>query len=398
MTKDKAWWRSKAPEHSYDVVIIGGGLHGMACAYYLAKDHRIKNIAILERERIGFGGSSRNTEVYRINQRAPEIIPLYQQAVDLWKGLSAELDVNIMMWQKGLIALAHNNMSIDSMRMRHETFKLMGIENELLTPEELKKMVPRLDISDTPDLPIIGGYYHPPGGSIRHDAAVWAFAKGCYHHGIDLCEGVGVTGIRIKNNSVTGVDTTKGFIASPVVLNAAGGWSATIAHMAGLDLPVVTLPMQAMVTEPVAPFLDQALASETYFCFGNQTIKGDFVIGTHMDPWQTYKFENTYHFASDLAYGWTQLFPDLAGLRVMRSWNGLCDMTPDSSPIMGKTSIEGFFIDAGWGYFGFKSSPACGKNMAGYIAEQQCPEPIKALGIERFYEGRLVPETTYPRN
>ncbi len=316
----------------------------MACAYYLARDHGIRNVAVLERKRLGFGGSSRNTEIYRINQRAPEILPLYILAVELWKNLSAELDVNIMMWQKGLIAVAHNDMTVDSMRMRHETFKLMGIENEQLTPEELKKMVPRLDISDKADLPVIGGYYHPPAGSIRHDAAVWAFAKGCERQGIDLCEGVEVTGIGVDKGKITGVEIGFGVISAPVVLNAAGGWSATIAKMAALDLPVVTLSMQAMVTEPVAPFLDQAVASETYFCFGNQTIKGDFVIGSHLDPWQTFNFYNTYHFASDLAYGWTQLFPDLTNIRVMRTWNGLCDMTPDSAPSWERLRLRDFLL------------------------------------------------------
>jgi sarcosine oxidase, subunit beta len=398
MAAHKKWWQSKEPKKSYDVVIVGGGLHGMACAYYLARDHGIRSVAVLERKHLGFGGSGRNTEVIRVNQRAPEVLPLYAQAAELWKGLSAELDVNLMRWQKGGISLGHSNISLDSMRLRHHTFQLMGIPNELLTPEELKKIEPRLDISNRPALPIIGGFFSPPTGTLRHDAAVWAFAKGCERSGIDLCEGVEALGLSVENNRITGVETGKGFISTPVVLNAAGGWSSTVAGMAGLDLPVVTLPMQAIVTEPVAPFIDHVVVSEAYFCFGSQTVKGDFVLGTHMDPWQTYKFENTYHFASDLAYGWTQIFPDLAPVRIMRTWSGLCDMTPDAAPLMGETEIEGFYIDVGWGFFGFKSTPACGKAMAACIAQKRRPELIKSLGLERFYEGRLVPEMVVPRN
>jgi len=397
MGQHKPIWQVREPKNSYDAVMIGGGLHGMACAYYLARDHGISNVGVLERNRIGFGGSGRNTEVFRANQRAPEILPLYVKSIELWKGISAEIDFNFMVWQKGLVGVAHNEFTLNSMRMRHETQTRLGIETHLLTPSELKKLVPRLDISDKTDLPIIGGNFTPQGGSIRHDAAVWGFAKGCCHYGIDLCEGVEVSGIHVKNGRVIGVETNRGPISTPRVLNAVGGWSSTVAKMAGIKLPVVTLPLQAMVTEPIEPFLNQCLASETYFCYGQQTLKGDLVIGAHLDPWQSYRLYNTYEFAAELAYGWTQLFPDLAHVKIMRSWSGLCDMTPDSTPIMGATAVEGFFQDVGWGYFGFKSSPACGKSMAEYMATGKRPELIKHLGLERFYEGRMVPETTFPR-
>jgi len=317
--------------------------------------------------------------------------------VELWDGLGIELDVNFMMWHRGIVYVAHNDATINSQRMRHETYRQMGIENEILTLDEMKKMVPLLDISDKPDQPIIGGYFHPPGGSIRHDAAIWAFAKGCHQQGIHLCEGVEVLGIETDDGRVKGVETNKGRISTPVVLNAAGGWSSTIANMAGLDLPLKTSPLQAVVTEPVAPMMDPIVASETYFCYGMQTVKGDFILGEHLDPWTSYKSYSTYEFASELSYGWTQLFPDLAHLKIMRTWSGLCDMSPDSTPIIGKTDIEGFYIDVGWGYFGFKSAPSCGEAMAEYIATGKRPELIRPLGVERFYEGRMVPETTYPR-
>lgn len=398
MSHSKMMWRVKTPGKGYDVVIVGGGLHGLACAYYLAKEHGIKNVAVLERKRLGYGGSGRNTEIFRANQRAPEILPFYIEANRLWKGLSADLNFNVMVWTKGLIGLAHNRFGLDSMRMRHETQTRMGIENYMLAPQELKKLVPRLDISNKADMPIAGGYYNPPGGTIRHDAAVWGFAKACDRQGIDLCEGVEVTGIIVENRRISGVQTKAGNISTPVVLNAAGGWSSNIARMAGLKLPVVTLPLQAMVSEPIASFVDQVVVSEVYFCYVQQTLKGDLVMGAHMDPWPSFKLYNTFEFAAELSYGITQLFPDLAHVRVMRTWSGLCDMTPDASPIMGETGIEGFYVDVGWGFFGFKASPACGKVMAEHIATKRRPDLIQHLGLERFYEGRMVPETTFTRD
>ena len=398
MFKSKPVWRTREPEKVHDVVIIGGGLHGLACAYYLARDHGIRNVAILERKRLGFGGSGRNTEVFRTNQRAQETLPLYAEAVKLWKVLSSELDFNMLVWQKGVIGLVHNDAGINAMIMRHETQKRLGMVNHLLTPKELKKLIPLLDITDRPDQPVVGGYLNPSGGSIRHDAAVWGFAKGCDRLGVHICEGVEVTGINTRDGKITGVDTNKGRIETPIVLNATGGWSSTITEMVGMDLPVVTFPLQAMVTEPVEPVLDYCVASELYFCYTQQSLKGDLIMGAHWDPWQSYKFYNTYEFASELSYGITQLFPALSNIRVMRSWSGFCDMAPDFVPVMGDTEIEGFYLDVGWGYFGFKSSPICGKVMAEFIATKKRPDLIKAMGIERFYKGELVPETTVTRN
>ncbi|MEW6265632.1 MAG: FAD-dependent oxidoreductase [Thermodesulfobacteriota bacterium] len=385
-------WRFREPSKNYDVIIIGGGLHGLATAYFLAKEHKAGRIAVLERKYFGYGGSSRNTEVFRVNQRAPEILPLYRLCKDLWLDLSAELEWNMMVWLKGLVGLAHTEAGFNSMRMRHETQLRLGIENHLLTPEELKRLVPALDISDRAALPIYGGYFHPPAGQVHHDAAIWGFMKGCSALGVDLCPETEVTGFDIAGGRVLGVATNKGRITAPAVHMAPGGWSSTVARLAGLELPLFTQPLQAMVTECVKPFLDQVIVSEAYFCYAQQTVKGDLLMGAHLDPWQTYRIYNNYEFAQEQAYSMLQLFPDIAHLKLMRSWAGLCDMTPDGAPIMGLTELEGLYIDAGWGYFGFKASPGCGKTMAEYIATGRRPELISSLGLERFHEGRMVPE------
>lgn len=398
MARSKTLWHFKEPKKTYDAVIIGGGLHGLAAAYYLAKDHNIKRVAVVERRYIGYGGSGRNTEVFRVNQRAPEILPFYEQAKDLWISLSAELEFNLLVWVKGLVGLAHTDAGLDSMRMRHETQIRMGIENYLLTPEALKKLIPPLDISAKRANPIVGGYFNPPGGQVRHDAAVWGLAKGCYRQGIDLCAPTEVTAINIEGGKVTGIETNKGSIAAPIVHMAAGGYSSEVARLAGLTLPVVTLPLQAMVTEPIKPFLNHVVISEHYFCYVQQSLKGDLIMGAHLDPWQSYGNYNTCEFAAEQAYFMQEMFPDIAHLKLMRSWSGLCDMTVDGAPIMGATGIEGLFIDAGWGYFGFKSSPACGKNMAEYMATGSMPDKIKFLGIDRFYQGRMVPEVYMARS
>jgi sarcosine oxidase subunit beta len=397
MDSSKTFWEFKDPAKSYDVVIIGGGLHGLAAAYFLAKEHHIKRVAVIEKNYFGYGGSGRNTEVFRVNQRAPEILPFYLLSKDLWLELSSELEWNLMVWLKGLVGLAHTMAGFNAMRMRHETQTHMGIENYLLTPDELQKMLPALDISKNTAMPIVGGYFNPPGGQVHHDAAVWGFLKGCHKLGVDLCPGTEVMGIDVQGGKVVGVKTNKGSVAASAVHMAPGGWSSEVARMAHLELPLFTQPLQAWVTEGIKPFLNHVVVSEGYFCYAQQTVKGDLIMGAHLDPWQTYKSYTTYEFAQELAYAMLQLFPDIAHLKMMRAWSGLCDMTPDGAPVMGKTDVENLYIDAGWGYFGFKASPGCGKTMAEYIATKRCPELISHLGINRFYEGHMIPETYIAR-
>jgi len=398
MTKIKKLWEFKEPEGSYDLVIIGGGLHGLATAYYLARYYKVKRIAILEKRYIGYGGSGRNTEVVRSNKQAAATLPFYKESLAMWDGLSAELDWNLMVNKKGLLRLIHSEREIANMRMQCNTQLREGIEINILTPEEIKKMIPALDISDRPALPVIGGSFHPEGGTLHHDAAVWGFTKGCYQYGVDLCIGIEVTGINIERGKITGVKTNRGNIAANKVHIAVGGYSSELTRMAGITLPVVTRPMQAIVTEPMKPFLDHYVSSTAMMFYTQQTLKGDLIIGGHMDPWQSWNFYTTWEETSERAYKILQYFPDLAHVRVMRTWSGLCDMCVDSSPVMGGCDIDGLSLDVAWGYYGFKSVPGCGKYMAEYIATGQMPEKIKVFAFDRFYQRQLIPEIILPKN
>ncbi len=397
MARPRIMWRPKKPSLTYDVVIIGGGLHGLACAYYLAKNHGLNNVAVLERRRFGYGGSGRNTEVIRANQRAPEILPLYKRAVELWQGLSGELDYNLMVHMPGLIGLAHNEAGLNSIRTRVENGKDLGLETYILTPEEIHKINPEINLSPDAAVPVVGGYFHPPTGTVRHDAAVWGLASAADRLGVDLCPGVEVTGITVESGRVTGVITNHGSISAPVVLNAAGGWSSEICRLAGVKVPMVTMPLQALVTEPVKPFLRTVVVSELYFVYVQQSLKGELVMGSHLDPLQSYSLASSFDFVAHQARFMLEIFPQLAPVKLMRQWTGLCDMCPDSAPVMGASEIDGFYLDVGWGYFGFKSTPACGEAMAEFIATGERPRIIEHLGLERFYTGKLVPETYFVR-
>jgi len=382
----------RQPEKSYDVIIIGGGLHGLATAYYLARYHNIKHIAVLERRYIGFGGSGRNTEMVRSNKRAHETLPFYKDCLAMWDGLSAELEWNLMVQKKGLIALAHSDPELASMRMQSDSQRRAGIEIEMLSPEEIKKMVPSLDISDRPALPVVGAQYHPEGGTVHHDAALWGYAKAAARHGVDICVGIEVTGINIQGGKVTGVDTNVGHIAAPQVHAAVGGYSSEIARMIGMKFPVATFPMQVMTTDVMAPFLDHYVASPRLHFYTQQTLKGDLILGGHLDPWQSWNSYTTWEEASERAFKVLEYFPDLAHVRVVRTWSGLCDCTLDSAPVMGGVGIDGLSLDVAWGYYGFKSTPGCGKYSAEYIATGQMPEKIKPFALDRFYNRQLVRE------
>ncbi|MEK6442129.1 FAD-dependent oxidoreductase [Pseudonocardia sp. T1-2H] len=378
---------------SYDVVIVGGGVHGLATAYYLAADYGVRNVAVLEKSYIGSGGSGRNTAILRSNYLTPEGVRFYDRSVKLYEHLAAELNFNVMFSQRGHLTLAHNDSSLRTMRWRTEVNKLQGVDSDMIDPDEIKKLVPYLDTSNTTRYPILGALYHPPGGIVRHDAVVWGYARAADARGVHIHQGTEVVGIDVDGGRVTGVRTADGHrIATGAVLNATAGWSTLISDMVGVRMPVQTFPLQAGVTEPVRPFLDTVVVSGTLHVYVSQTDRGELVFGASVDPYASYSTRGSLEFAEGVAGHVLQLMPALSKMRLLRQWAGLCDMTPDFSPIMGPTPVAGFYVDVGWGTYGFKAGPVSGEAMADCIVNGRPPEIIAAFGLDRFTAGRLVGE------
>ena len=390
----KPMWRSHPLKDSYDVVIVGGGAHGLACAYYLAKEHGITNVAVLEKRYIGHGGSGRNTTIIRSNYLTPEGVRFYDQSVKLYQAMSAELDFNVMFSQRGHFTLAHTDASLRTMRRRAEVNQVEGVDSRVIYPDEIARICPYLDVSDRPRYPILGALYHPPGGIIRHDAVVWGYAHQADKRGVHIHQNTEVTGIRVdpQGNAVVGVETTRGVIKTGTVVNATAGWCATIASMAGVRLPITTFPLQACVTEPLKPFLDVVVVSGSLHVYVSQSDRGELVMGASVDPFASYSMAGSLSFLEDIAAHMLDLFPMLAHVRILRQWAGVCDMTPDYSPVMGFTPVKGFLLDVGWGTYGFKASPIAGKMLAELIATQRTPELIAAFRLSRFTENDLVGE------
>jgi sarcosine oxidase subunit beta len=380
---------------SYDAVIIGGGLHGLAAAYFLARDHGMTDVAVIEKRYMGFGGSGRNTAIVRANQRTQENVPLYKQALELWPVLTKDLDYNLMFYNCGNLNLMHSEAAMNAARMNVATAQFFGVESNLIDAKQCKEMVPALNISEDITYPIFGAMYHPPGGFLRHDAIVWGLAKGGAKLGVHIHQNTEVTGIGVANAKIVSVETNRGKIHTPRVLLAAGGYSAAISYqMLGVKLPISVLTIQAMVTQPLKPILNHVISSGMYHAYANQTLKGEIATGAHMDPWPNYTTQTTAYYIKHQAEAVTEFLPCLKGVKFMRHWAGLADMTPDMAPIMdGNASIEGFYIDCGWGYFGFKSSAAAGKYMAQYMATGKCPDILKPFALSRFQQHRLMGET-----
>jgi sarcosine oxidase subunit beta len=385
-------WREPELRQSYDVVIIGGGAHGLACAYYLARDHGVDNVAVLEKRYVGHGGSGRNTTIIRSNYLTPEGVRFYDESVRLYEQMSTDLDFNVMFSQRGHLTLAHTDGALRTMRRRAEVNRLQGVESRLISPQEIKELCPPIDIGDTPRYPILGALYHPPGGVIRHDAVVWGYARQADKLGVHIQQLTEVTGIAVNRGKVTGVHTNRGLIQAGTVLNATAGWCTTIADMAGVRLPVTTFPLQACVTEPLKPFLDVIIVSGSLHVYVSQSDRGELVMGAAVDPMASYSMRGSLTFTEGIAGHMLELFPSFAHVKVMRQWGGLCDMTPDYSPIMGYTPVRGFLVDVGWGTYGFKASPVAGKRMAELIAGDYTPDILQPFRLSRFSENDLVGE------
>src|ERR1700716_4032623 len=369
-------WRPRGElRDSYDVVIVGGGAHGLATAYYLGR-LGVKNVAVLEKSYIGSGAAGRNTTILRSNYKTPEGARFYDESVKMYERLSAELDFNLLFSQCGHLTLAHSDRAMFVMANRAEVNKLHGIDSRLVDAAEVKRLCPQLNVSEDVTYPIMGALYHPPGGIIRHDAVVWGYARGADRAGVEIHPYTEVQGFERSNGRIAGVRTNRGVVKAGQVVSATAGWSTLIGDMAGVPLPITTHILQACVTEPVKPLLDVAIFSSQMHVYISQADRGEFVMGSEIEPWTTYRMQGTLNFLQDLTRHTLELFPQLESARLLRSWAGLCDLSPDYSPILGRTEVENFHVSAGWGTYGFKAAPIVGQTLAELVATDRTPEPL----------------------
>lgn len=376
----------------YDVVIIGGGGHGLACAYYLAKNHGITNVAVLEQGYIGGGNTGRNTTIVRSNYLTPEGVKFYDQSVRLFEDLAEDFDLNIFYSKRGHFTLAHTDSALRTMRWRAEVNKHYGIESEVVSSADIAGACPELDLNCGGHLPVLGALYHAPGAVVRHDAVAWGYGRGAQQRGVEIHQKTRVTGIRLKAGRVTGVETDRGSIETGTVISMVAGSTPRITEMAGLTTPIVIHPLQACVTEPMKPWLDTIIVSASLHVYVSQSSRGELVMGASLDPAELHSTRSTLDFTEGLTDYLLDLFPFLNQARVMRQWAGMADMTPDFAPLMGKTPVEGFYLDAGWGTWGFKATPVSGMTMASTVANARNHELIEPFNLSRFERFALVGE------
>ena len=385
-------WRRRPLRDRYDVVIVGAGVHGLSTAYYLAQ-LGVTDVAVLDKGYVGGGASARSTAIIRANYLTPEGIPFFRESLKLYEDLSRDLDFNLLFSQKGRLDLGHTDSTVYGLRMRAEFNQLFGVDSRLIGPAEIKKLAPALDLRERETLPVMAALYHPPGGVLRHDAVVWAYGRGADRQGVEIHPFTEVTGITREDGRVTGVETPAGRVAAGTVVSATAGWSSTIAAMADLRLPIVTHPLQALVTEPLKPLIDTTISSANLHVYAYQTERGEVVIGGAVDPYPSYSHRSTLHMLEELAVHVLGLLPDLREAKVMRQWTGICDMTPDYSPVMGFVEgLDGFVLNCGWGTWGFKAAPISGKMTAELVATGRTPDLIRPFALSRFADGKLVNE------
>jgi sarcosine oxidase subunit beta len=390
--RKRRMWRPRGDlRKRYDVVIVGAGSHGLATAYYL-KQRGITDVAVLDKSYIGSGAAGRNTTILRSNYKTPEGARFYDASIKLYERLSAELDFNLLFSQCGHLTLAHTDRAMFVMANRAEVNRLHGIDSRVIGTEEVRRLAPAMYVGEDTTHPIMGALYHPPGGIIRHDAVVWGFARAADAGGAEIHPYTEVTGLARSNGRITTVKTTRGDVEAGVVVNATAGWSTLISDMAGVPMPITTHILQACVTEPVKPLLDVVIVSSQMHVYISQTDRGEFVMGSEIEPWTTYRTNGTLNFLQDLTRHTLELFPQLEHARILRAWAGLCDLSPDYSPILGQTEVENFHVSAGWGTYGFKAAPIVGQTLAELIDTGRQPDLIEPFRLERFYEDELVSE------
>ena len=395
LTGHRNWpqvWRHPDPKPAYDAVIIGGGGHGLATAYYLAREHGMRDIAVLEKGWIGGGNSGRNTTIIRSNYLFDASAAIYDHALDLWRGLGRELNFNVMMSHRGVLNLAHDDHEARELRRRVEANRLNGVDAEWLDPQQVKEFCPILDTSADARYPVLGATLQRSGGINRHDAVVWGYARKADALGVDIVQNCEVTGIRIEAGAVASVETTRGTIRTPKVASVAAGHTSVVASMAGLRLPIESHPLQALVSEPIKPINPCVVMSNAVHVYCSQSDKGELVIGGGIDPYVSYSQRGGFAVVEDQVTALLELFPILSRLRMLRHWAGIVDICPDASPIVSLTPIKGFYVNGGWGTGGWKATPGSGHVFAHTIARDE-PHPLAApFSLERFSSGALVAE------
>jgi len=385
-------WRDAEPKERYDILVIGAGGHGLATAYYLAKNHGITNVAVIEKGWLGGGNTGRNTTIVRSNYLYPESARLYEFSLKLYEGLARELNYNIMLSQRGIITLAHSRHDLDSQSRWANAMRMNGIDAELLDPQQVKALAPRLNFSKEARFPILGGFIQPRGGSARHDAVAWGYARAASARGVDIIQNCAVEGFVQRGGTVMGVRTSRGTILADKVAMCVAGHSTILAAQAGFRLPVTSYALQAMVSEPVKPVLDTVVLSPAVGAYWSQSDKGEVVIGGALDLFPSYAQRGSFAMTQQVVAATCEMLPSLARLRLLRQWAGIVDVVQDSSPIIGRTPVSGLYINCGWGTGGFKAIPVGGWTTAHVLATGKNHELAEPFQLERFYTGRLVDE------
>ncbi len=384
-------WRDASPQADYDVVIIGGGGHGLATAYYLAKNHGPLRIAVVEKGWIGSGNVGRNTTIIRSNYLLPGNIPFYEQSMKLWEGLEQDINYNAMVSQRGVLNLYHSDGQRDAYARRGNAMRLHGIDSELVDEAGVRKMLPFLDFANA-RFPIQGGLLQRRGGTVRHDAVAWGYARAADRRGVDIIQNCEVTGIRRDGSRATGIETSRGFIAAKKIGMAVAGNSSRVAAMAGLRLPIESFVLQAFVTESIKPFIDGVVTFGAGHFYISQSDKGGLVFGGDLDGYNSYAQRGNMPVVEDVCEGGMALMPRIGRVRLLRQWGGIMDMSMDGSPIIDRTPVDGLYLNGGWCYGGFKATPASGLCFAHLIARDQ-PHPVAtAYGLDRFATGHAIDE------